>query len=90
MLTNCITQVAKSLPLVLLLLALAVASGPALSQTNSPTPAISAPPSSQATPPTEPKSDQIKQRWILSTLIVVLLGIGAVYLARKPQNSMAK
>ena len=90
MLTNLITQVAKSFSLALLLLALAVAPGAALSQTNSPAPAVAAPPSSPATPPAEPKSDQIKQRWILSAVIVVLLGIGAVYLVRKPQNAAAK
>ncbi len=90
MLTNRIDPIAKSFFLALLMLAMAMAPGAALSQTNSLAPAMAAPPTLQATPPVESKSDQIKQRWILSALIVVLLGVGAAYRAHKPQTVVQK
>ena len=90
MLTNGINRIAKLLFLSLVLLALAVSPGIALSQTNLPAPVTASPLPSQAPPSAESKSDQIEQRWILSSLIVVLLGVGAAYRARKPQSAAAK
>ena len=86
MLTIGTNRIAKSLSLALMLLALAP--GTARSQTNSPAPAATAPPPSHSTPPAE--SDQIEQRWMLSGLILVLLGIGAIYLMRKPQTTTGR
>ena len=86
MLTNCLNRIAKSLSLAFMLLALAMTSSTALSQTNSPAPATTTPPASLE----QSNAEQVKQRWILSTLIVALLGVGAVYLLRKPQNAAAK
>jgi len=88
MLTNCLNRIAKSLSLAFMLLALAMTSSTALSQTNSPAPAPAT-----TTPPAsleQSNAERVKQRWILSTLIVALLGVGAVYLLRKPQNAAAK
>ncbi|MDB6016941.1 MAG: hypothetical protein JWR19_1430 [Pedosphaera sp.] len=58
-------------------------------------PPPSAPAASSTTTPAAPipsahtqsAADQIKQRWLLSGLILVLLGAGAYYLTRKPSAS---
>jgi len=89
MLTNCMNRIAKFFYLALLLLALTWVSTTGRSQTNPPVSTISASPPSHTPPPDQSDSERIKQRWILSTLIVVLLGIGAAYRARKPQNAAA-
>jgi hypothetical protein len=87
MLTNPINRIATLLSLALLLLALASITAP--SQTNIPT-TTAAPPSSRESSRGQPNAERLKQRWILSTLIVVLLGVGAIYLARKPRNAVGK
>jgi len=86
MLTNCLNRIAKSLSLAFMLLALAMIPSAALSQTHSPAPGTTTPPASLE----QSNAERVKQRWILSTLIVALLGVGAVYLLRKPQNAAAK
>jgi hypothetical protein len=90
MLTNCMNRIATLFCLALMLLALTWVSTTGRSQTNPPVSTISASPPSHAPLPDQSNAERIKQRWILSTLIVVLLGIGAAYHVRKPQNAAAK
>jgi hypothetical protein len=87
---NCINRIATSLSLALMLLALPLGPGTALSQTNPPASSMPGYAPSHAAPLDQSNAERIKQRWILSTLIAVLLGIGAAYLVRKPQNGTAK
>jgi len=88
--TNCMNRIAKLFCLALMLLALTWVSTTGRSQTNPPVPTMSASPSPPAALSDQSNAERIKQRWILSTLIVVLVGIGAAYRVRKSQNAAGR
>jgi len=83
-------RIAKLFCLALMLLALTWVSTTGRPQTNAPVPTMSASPSPPAALADQSNAERIKQRWILSTLIVALVGIGAAYRVRKSQNAAGR
>jgi hypothetical protein len=69
-----------------LLAALVLLGAPALAQTNVPSAMAASSAQDAVKPGEQSRAEAVKQRWILGTLIVVLLAVGAAHQARARRN----